>query len=78
MPLTIVVIDDSEEYRLIVRGLLRSVHDVTTFVGDAANGAARTLPAIAARNARRSITRSPGRLAGGATAGSSTRAPWRS
>jgi two-component system, response regulator YesN len=39
MPLTIVVIDDSEEYRLIVRGLLRSVHDVTTFVGDAANGA---------------------------------------
>jgi hypothetical protein len=33
MPLTIVVIDDSEEYRLIVRGLLRSVHDVTTFVG---------------------------------------------
>ena len=39
MPLTIVVIDDSEEYRLIVRGLLRSVHDVTTFVGDAASGA---------------------------------------
>jgi CheY-like chemotaxis protein len=39
MPLTIVVIDHSEEYRLIVRGLLRSVHDVTTFVGDAANGA---------------------------------------
>lgn len=39
MPLTIVVIDDSDEYRLIVRGLLRSVHDVTTFVGDAANGA---------------------------------------
>jgi DNA-binding NarL/FixJ family response regulator len=39
MPVTIVVIDDSEEYRLIVRGLLRSVHDVTTFVGDAANGA---------------------------------------
>ncbi len=39
MPLTIIVIDDSEEYRLIVRGLLRSVHDVTTFVGDAANGA---------------------------------------
>ena len=37
--MTIVVIDDSEEYRLIVRGLLRSVHDVTTFVGDAANGA---------------------------------------
>ena len=39
MPLTIVVIDDSEDYRLIVRGLLRTVHDVTTFVGDAANGA---------------------------------------
>ena len=39
MPLTIVVIDHSEEYRLIVRGFLRSVHDVTTFVGDAANGA---------------------------------------
>jgi len=36
---TVVVIDDSEEYRLIVRGLLRSVHDVTTFVGDAASGA---------------------------------------
>jgi len=36
---TVVVIDDSEEYRLIVRGLLRSVHDVTTFVGDAATGA---------------------------------------
>ena len=35
---TVVVIDDSEEYRLIVRGLLRSVHDVTTFVGDAASG----------------------------------------
>ena len=35
---TVVVIDDSEEYRLIVRGLLRSVHDVTTFVGDAATG----------------------------------------
>ena len=39
MPLTVAVIDDSEEYRLIVRGLLRSVYDVTTFVGDAANGA---------------------------------------
>ncbi|MEX2222917.1 MAG: response regulator transcription factor [Candidatus Rokuibacteriota bacterium] len=39
MPVSIVVIDASEEYRLIVRGLLRSVHDVTTFVGDAANGA---------------------------------------
>jgi CheY-like chemotaxis protein len=38
MPLTIVAIDHSEEYRLIVRGLLRSIHDVTTFVGDAANG----------------------------------------
>ena len=38
MPVTVVVIDDSEEYRLIVRGLLRSVRDVTTFVGDAANG----------------------------------------
>lgn len=36
---TVVVIDDSEEYRLIVRGLLRSVHDVTTFVGDASSGA---------------------------------------
>jgi len=36
---TVVVIDDSEEYRLIVRGLLRSVHDVTTFVGDAPSGA---------------------------------------
>jgi NarL family two-component system response regulator LiaR len=39
MPVTVAVIDDNEDTRLIVRALLRPVHDVVTFVGDAANGA---------------------------------------
>ena len=44
---TVVVIDDSEEYRLIVRGLFRSgVTDVTTFVGDAASGAEEGLALV--------------------------------
>jgi CheY-like chemotaxis protein len=38
MPVTVVVVDDNEDTRLIVRALLRPVHDVMTFVGDAADG----------------------------------------
>ena len=38
MPVTVVVVDDNEDTRLIVRALLRPVSDVMTFVGDAANG----------------------------------------
>jgi two-component system, NarL family, response regulator LiaR len=38
MPVTVVVVDDNEDTRLIVRALLRPVNDVMTFVGDAADG----------------------------------------
>jgi DNA-binding NarL/FixJ family response regulator len=38
MPLTIVVVDDNEEYRLIVCALLRSMSDTLTIVGEAADG----------------------------------------
>ena len=38
MPLTIVVVDDSAEYRDIVRQLLRSVSDLITLAGEAEDG----------------------------------------
>jgi DNA-binding NarL/FixJ family response regulator len=38
-PLTVVVVDDSPDYREIVRFLILSLPDVMTFVGEAENGA---------------------------------------
>jgi DNA-binding NarL/FixJ family response regulator len=38
MPVTIVVVEDNEEFRLIVRDLLRSAADLVTVVGEAADG----------------------------------------
>ena len=40
MPLTIVIVDDDEDYRLIVRALLRPLGDTATIVGEAADGEA--------------------------------------
>ena len=40
MPLTIVIVDDDEDYRLIVRALLRPLGDAATIVGEAADGEA--------------------------------------
>jgi DNA-binding NarL/FixJ family response regulator len=36
--LTVVIIDDDVDYRLLVRGLLRSLADVVSVVGDAEDG----------------------------------------
>jgi CheY-like chemotaxis protein len=38
MPVTIVVVEDNEEFRLIVRDLLRSAADLVTVVDEAADG----------------------------------------
>jgi DNA-binding NarL/FixJ family response regulator len=38
MPLTIVVVDDAPDYRLLVRSILESVSETMTIVGEAANG----------------------------------------
>ncbi len=38
MPLTVVVVDDSADYRLMVRTLLESVSETMTVVGEAADG----------------------------------------
>lgn len=38
MPLTIVVVDDDLDYRLIVRALIRTVQDAMLVVGEAADG----------------------------------------
>ncbi len=40
MPLTIVIVDDDEDYRLILRALLRPLVDTATIVGEAADGEA--------------------------------------
>jgi DNA-binding NarL/FixJ family response regulator len=40
VPLTIVIVDDDEDFRLIVRALLRSLADTVTLVGEAADGEA--------------------------------------
>lgn len=40
MPLTIVIIDDDHDYRLIIRALLRPLADTVTIVGEAADGEA--------------------------------------
>jgi len=38
MPVSIVIVDDNEEFRLVVRDLLRSAADLVTVVGEAADG----------------------------------------
>ena len=38
MPVTIVVVDDDMDYRLIVRGLVRTLQDLMIVVGEAADG----------------------------------------
>ena len=38
MPLTIVVVDDAPDYRLMVRSILASAFEATTIVGEAADG----------------------------------------
>jgi CheY-like chemotaxis protein len=40
MPVTVAVVDDNEDTRLIVRALLRPVKDLMTFVGEAPDGEA--------------------------------------
>jgi CheY-like chemotaxis protein len=40
MPVTVAVVDDNEDTRLIVRALLRPVRDLMTFVGEAPDGEA--------------------------------------
>lgn len=39
MPVTVVIADDNEDYRLIVRILLRPMSETLTIVGEAADGA---------------------------------------
>jgi CheY-like chemotaxis protein len=38
MPVSIVIVDDNEEFRLVVRDLLRSAADLGTVVGKAGDG----------------------------------------
>jgi DNA-binding NarL/FixJ family response regulator len=38
MPLTIIVVDDAPDYRLLVRSILESVSETMTIVGEAADG----------------------------------------
>jgi len=38
MPVTIVIVDDNMEYRMIVRALIRSLSETMTVVGEAADG----------------------------------------
>ena len=38
MPVTIVIVDDNLEYRMIVRALIRSLSETMTVVGEAADG----------------------------------------
>lgn len=40
MPVTLVIVDDDEDFRLIARALLRSLSDTVTVVGEAADGQA--------------------------------------
>jgi DNA-binding NarL/FixJ family response regulator len=40
LPLTIVIVDDDQDFRLIARALLRSLSDTVTVVGEAADGEA--------------------------------------